>query len=234
MFKKIIIIVFLGFSPVLNAQVVELDRCIDGDTARFITEKGSESTRFLAIDTPETNHPQKGIEPFGKEASDFTCQQLKNAKEIRLEFDDNSDRYDHYKRLLAWVFVDDVLLQSLIIEKGLGEVAYLYGDYKYTEVLQLKEAEAKKNKIGIWSETDELDVFSIGIGTIVFMSLVNLIYFYYRFSRKSMINKIYNNDNKYVRILLIFVYIATIIGVFHDFAIVIENLAKYKKKVGIN
>ncbi len=233
--KKIyLILILIIYCPIIvNAKVVELDRCIDGDTARFFTEKGSESVRFLAIDTPETNHPQKGREPFGQEASDFTCQKLKDANEIRLEFDENSDRYDRYDRLLAWIFVDDVLLQSLIIEEGLGEVAYLYGDYKYTEKLQIKQAEAKLQKIGIWSDTNDLDVFSIGIGSIIFMAMVNFIYFYYRSSRKSFINKIYNNNNQSLKIILIIVYLVTIVGIVHDFAIVASNLAKYKRKVGI-
>ena len=45
---------------------VKFSSCIDGDTARFIMDKKEIKVRFLAIDTPETNHPKKGEEPYGR------------------------------------------------------------------------------------------------------------------------------------------------------------------------
>ncbi|MDD2518836.1 MAG: thermonuclease family protein [Bacilli bacterium] len=134
--------------PISNKQIVRLSSCVDGDTAKFITNKGIESTRFLAIDTPEYT-TQK--EPFGLEASQFTCNKLKDATKIELEFDKESDLYDKYKRLLAWIWVDGYLLQDEIIKAGLAEVAYLYGDYKYTPLLQDHQEVAKAQGLNIWS-----------------------------------------------------------------------------------
>ncbi len=135
-----------------ETEIVTLEKCVDGDTANFKTSSGTVyKTRFLAVDTPETVHPTKGVEPYGKEASDYTCETLTNAKEIKLEYDDNSDREDKYGRTLAWVWVDGVLLQQSLVEKGLAEVAYLYDDYQYTSLLQDAEAVAKANKVGQWS-----------------------------------------------------------------------------------
>lgn len=134
---------------------VTLSSCVDGDTAKFKTSDGIKSVRFLAIDTPEST---KTVEAYGPEASEFTCNKLKNAKKIVLEFDKNSDLYDKYDRLLAWIFVDDVLLQDEIIKEGFGEVAYLYGDYKYTPLLQDHEAVAKANKLNIWSDEKPKEV----------------------------------------------------------------------------
>lgn len=137
-------------------QIVTLQECIDGDTARFLTaDKQIIKARFLAIDTPETVHPTKGVEQFGKEASEYTCTTLTNAKEIKLEYDQNSKEEDNYGRKLVWVFADGVLLQESLINKGYAEVAYLYDDYKYTPLLQDSEAVAKANKIGIWSIEEE-------------------------------------------------------------------------------
>lgn len=135
-----------------NIQMVVLEECVDGDTAKFrTTDNKIIKARFLAIDTPETVHPTKGVEPFGKEASEYTCTTLTNAKEIKLEYDQNSKVEDNYGRKLVWVFTDNVLLQDSLISKGYAEVAYLYGDYKYTSLLQDSEAIAKANKLGIWS-----------------------------------------------------------------------------------
>lgn len=128
---------------------VELDKCIDGDTARFIYDNKSYSTRFLAINAPEYTNKK---EEFGFESSMFVCEALKNSKNIYLEFDKNSDIYDKYNRLLAWVFVDDILLQDEIIKNGFAEVDYLYGDYKYTDILKKSQSHAMNKKINIWTE----------------------------------------------------------------------------------
>ena len=138
-----------------ETEIVTLDKCVDGDTANFKTSSGTVyKTRFLAVDTPETVHPTKEVEAYGKEASDYTCETLTNAKEIKLEYDDNSDREDKYGRTLAWVWVDGVLLQQSLVEKGLAEVAYLYDDYQYTSLLQDAEVVAKANKVGQWSDEE--------------------------------------------------------------------------------
>ena len=77
---------------------VKFSSCIDGDTARFIMDKKEIKVRFLAIDTPETNHPKKGEEPYGREAKEYTCDKITNAQKIELEFDDGSDEKDKYNR----------------------------------------------------------------------------------------------------------------------------------------
>ena len=136
-----------------NEMIVTLEKCIDGDTATFKDSVGNTyKTRFLAIDTPETVHPTKSVEAYGKDASTYTCETLTNAKVIKLETDPGSDKEDKYGRYLAWVFVDDVLLQDSLIKNGLAKVSYLYGDYKYTEIIQATEEIAKSEKLGIWSD----------------------------------------------------------------------------------
>lgn len=135
----------------LNKNEVTFSKCIDGDTARVILNNEEIKIRFLAIDTPETKHPQKKVELFGQEASDFTCTALRKAHKIEIEYDNNSDKLDKYDRHLVWIFVDNELLQSQLIEKGLAKVAYLYNNYKYTFLLEKKEILAKRNQIGIWS-----------------------------------------------------------------------------------
>ena len=73
-----------------NKDEVTLAKCVDGDTARFNINGEVKSTRFIAIDTPESVHPKKKVEPYGKEASNYTCNKLKNANKIVLEYDENS------------------------------------------------------------------------------------------------------------------------------------------------
>ena len=111
---------------------VQLAKCTDGDTAHFMIHGEDRTVRFLAVDTPEYT---KEKEPYGKEASEFTCQMLKEADTIELEYDSGSDAQDKYGRELAWVYVDGQLLQRLLVEQGLAEVAYIYGDYAYIDEL---------------------------------------------------------------------------------------------------
>ena len=180
------IIVSLLFMVNVNAQKLEvnLDKCVDGDTAWFYLNSEKIKARFLAIDTPESTNK---IDPFGKEASNFTCNLLTNADKIELEYDDNSDKLDKYDRHLVWVFVDDELLQDLIIKEGLGEVAYLYDDYKYTNILEASELIAKANKIGMWQETNDYLYVILGIGIFTIVLIISI---FNKKVRKKFIKKI--------------------------------------------
>ncbi len=185
---KVIYAIFISFLFVVNVNAekleVTLDSCVDGDTAWFILDNERIKTRFLAIDTPESTTKK---EPYGKEASDFTCNILSNANKIEIEYDPNSDKLDKYDRHLVWVFVDDTLLQDLIIKKGLGKVAYLYADYQYTYILETSELIAKTSKIGIWSDTN--DYLYVILSIIIFV-IILIICIFNKKVRKKVFKKI--------------------------------------------
>ena len=152
-----IFIFFIGVNSVFANEKypVTLNKCVDGDTAYFKLNEKIIKTRFLAIDTPESTNE---IEEYGKEASAFTCDSLTNAEKIEIEYDENSNKTDKYNRDLVWVWVDDILLQETLLEEGLAEVKYLYGDYAYTVHLQEVEAKAKEDKIKIWGDSTNTSV----------------------------------------------------------------------------
>jgi micrococcal nuclease len=125
-----------------------LDKCTDGDTANFKINGKIYKTRFLFIDTPESTTQ---VEPFGKEASNFTCTALKKAKKIVLETD-GKDVYDKYNRLLGWVWLDGSLHQENITKAGLVEGYYDYGTYKYEQKVRNAMSFAQKNKKGIYKK----------------------------------------------------------------------------------
>lgn len=157
---KKVVMIFLFFclfiTNVYAERVsVKFESCVDGDTIKVMLDDKKTTVRFLAIDTPETVHPTKGEQPFGKEASNYTCDKVKNAKKLEIEYDEGSTKTDKYNRALGWVFVDDTLLQKDLISLGYAKVAYLYGDYKYTEDLKKEESAAKSKKLGVWSLEEE-------------------------------------------------------------------------------
>lgn len=126
-------------------------QCVDGDTAWFYRDRERIKVRMLAIDAPEVAHTdQETAEPFADEAAEYTCQRLQDAGSIVLEYDPHADKTDKYDRVLAWVWVDDSLLQDELVEQGLAEVAYLYDDYLYAEQLKRRQKQAKQKQIGIW------------------------------------------------------------------------------------
>ena len=179
--KKVIIFIvcFLFINNVYGSTTIQkgtFSKCVDGDTAYFIVDKEEIKFRFLAIDTPETVNTNVSEEPFGKEASDFTCNKLTNAKEIVFEYE--SSKTDKYGRTLAWIWVDGSLLQKEIIENGYGKVAYIYGNYKYTDSLCLYENKAIENKLNVWSQGIEDGGYKQGYCTKVSLDNIkdNIVY----------------------------------------------------------
>lgn len=152
----LIIFIFILFSQKSvyadDRLSIQLDKCIDGDTAAFILNDERIKVRFLAVDTPESVHPTKGSTSNGMIASSYTCNKLENAKDIKLEYDPKSNKLDKYQRTLGWIWVDNVLLQKDLVESGYAEVKYIYGDYLYLDELYKVLDEAKINKRGIWEE----------------------------------------------------------------------------------
>jgi len=140
--------------PGTYITMVTLSSIVDGDTAKFVLNNEIVTVRFLGIDTPETVHPEKEIQNYGKEASNFAKENLKNAEIIKLEFEEKTPTKDKYNRLLAWIWVDDELLQEEIMLNGLGRTFMLGVNYKYADILELAEQKARENKIGLWSDEE--------------------------------------------------------------------------------
>ena len=144
--KKIMLIIcaFLTFTANVYAnekETVKFKKCVDGDTAVFTVNNEDIKVRFLAIDTPETVHPTKKEQAYGKNASEYTCKKITNAKKIELEYDSKSTKLDKYGRTLAWVWVDNSLLQKELLEIGYAQIKYVYGKYSYLDELDNKNIE---------------------------------------------------------------------------------------------
>ena len=73
-------------------------RVIDGDTVEILMDGKKESSRLIGVDTPETKHPTKEVQPYGPESRAFTNKNLEG-KHIWVEFD--VQERDKYQRLLG-------------------------------------------------------------------------------------------------------------------------------------
>ena len=116
-----LLILWSATLPTYAVEWRDVERVVDGDT---LVLDGGERVRLIGVDTPETVHPKKPVERFGKEASGFT-QKLAEGKRVRLEYD--AERTDRYGRTLAYVFLEDGRLLNLeIIEQGYGHAYTKY------------------------------------------------------------------------------------------------------------
>ncbi len=113
-------------------------RVVDGDTLKVVIDGKEETIRLCGVDTPETVHPSKPVEPGALEASDFTKQLT--GKQIILTYDEKPR--DFFGRLLAyvWVEVDNgqiICWNVELIKQGHSE---LYTKYKFDGYDWFREA----------------------------------------------------------------------------------------------
>lgn len=120
-------------------------RVIDGDTFVLDTD---ERVRLIGIDTPETVHTEKEIQTFGPEATEFTKNAVEG-KQVRLEFD--VEIYDMFKRLLAYVYVDDIFLNKQLLLEGLAVISTYPPNVKYVERFTECQKIARSKGVGIWN-----------------------------------------------------------------------------------
>ena len=132
---------------------VTLVSTTDGDTIRVMYKGVNEPVRYLLIDTPETNHPRLGKQPFGTEAKERN-RALVNSGNLTLEFDVGEKR-DKYGRLLAYVYVDGKSVQETLISEGLARVAYVYPpNTRHLTPYEEAQQVAKSKKLGFWAVED--------------------------------------------------------------------------------
>lgn len=121
-------------------------RVKDGDTVVLSTIG---TVRLIGVDTPETVHPNKPVEYFGKEASEFANRLLKG-KKVSIEYE--SIKKDKYNRFLGYLYLEDgTNVNKKIIEEGYG---FAYLEYPFSKMDEFKSAQkkAKENGKGLWSE----------------------------------------------------------------------------------
>lgn len=125
-------------------------RTVDGNT--IVVEEGGKlvTVRLTGVDTPETGHPTKPVEYYGKEASQFTRNLLKGEK-VYLVIDPQQAKTDRYGRTLGYVYraPDGLFVNAEIIRQGYGR-AYAKFPFEYIEEFEQLERFAKEAEKGVW------------------------------------------------------------------------------------
>jgi len=127
-----------------KAHFAKVVRVIDGDTIEI---EGDEKVRYIGMDTPELHHPNKPVQYFAEEAFKYN-RDLVEGKEVYLVFD--VQRRDRYKRLLAYVFSDDILINAKLVKDGYARVATYPPNVTYQQLFLKLERQARENNRGLW------------------------------------------------------------------------------------
>jgi len=124
----------LVLAPATRGQPFEgtVIRVVDGDTIYVQLGDRVEKIRYIGMNTPETHHPTKGEEPGGREAAE-TNRRLVGGKRVRLELDVRTR--DRYGRLLAYVWVDDVMVNAELLRLGYAQVMTVPPNVKHQKLL---------------------------------------------------------------------------------------------------
>src|SRR3989304_4292889 len=160
----IYIFVLSGGDP--YGKWVLVTQVVDGDTIHVGRGWRNTTVRLLGVDTPETVHPDKPVEFFGPEASEFTKKSLKG-KKVHLEFE-HLNQMDKYGRLLAYVYLSDgSLFNAELIKRGYAPViAPSY--FRYYDEFHNYEREAVADSKGIWTtKVKNIQVPSEKVGKII-------------------------------------------------------------------
>ena len=139
---------------------------IDGDTTHFKLSSpigGSDilKARYLAVDTPESTG---AIEKWGKKASNFTKEKLKNATSIIVESDTNEWNPDSTgSRYMVWVWYktaemsDYRCLNVEILQEGLAKPKGT--DNTYGEICFNAYMQARDLKLHVFSNEPDPDFY---------------------------------------------------------------------------
>ncbi len=145
----------------LKLQKAKVTKIVDGDTVYVKFENGQEKkVRLIGVDTPETKHPEKGVQHYGKEASNYTQSKLYN-KSIYLD-KDVSDT-DKYGRLLRYVWIESPasaaekeiktkMFNAILVLNGYAKASTYPPDVKYSQYFVSFQEEARNAERGLWGK----------------------------------------------------------------------------------
>ena len=146
-------------------QEVTVNIYIDGDTTHFkvptsVMPEGILKARYLAVNTPESTGR---IEPWGKAASNFTKEKLKNATSIIIESDNGTWNADSTGgRYMVWVWyktadmTDYRNLNLELLQNGLA-IASNSAQNRYGETCMKAIEQAKAEKLYVYSPEKDPD-----------------------------------------------------------------------------
>lgn len=120
----------------------------DGDTIRVQYMEKEYPVRLIGIDTPEINHPFEPVQCFGP-AAKTRLEELVLGKLVRIEKD--TSEVDDFARLLRYVWLNDELINRVMVREGFAFSSRYEPDVMYQERFDTAQTEAQEAGSGLWS-----------------------------------------------------------------------------------
>jgi micrococcal nuclease len=129
-----------------NGRVVKV---VDGDTIHVVVSGRPETVRYIGVDTPETKHPTKGVQCYGRAASAFNAR-LVGGEQVRLVRD--VEQRDRYGRLLAYVYRtrDGLFVNAELARRGYAKPLSIAPDVRYAARFAALAGQARAERRGLW------------------------------------------------------------------------------------
>jgi len=126
-------------------------KVVDGDTIQVLVGGRREKVRYIGVDTPETKHPTKGVQCYGKAAAAFN-ERLVGGERVRLVRD--VEQRDRYGRLLAYVYRvrDGLFVNAELARLGYAQPLSIAPDVRHAARFAALAREARNAGRGLWSE----------------------------------------------------------------------------------
>lgn len=134
---------------------------VDGDTIHVQIGSRVEKVRYIGINAPEIPHPHAPAEERRRlrhlphtvaagEAAKGVNFELVAGKHVRLELD--RQQRDRYKRLLAYVWVGDTMINAEMVKRGYAEAMSIPPDFQHRALFAKLQQEARTAGRGLWHE----------------------------------------------------------------------------------
>lgn len=136
-----------GIPAPSDAEEMTVVSVHDGDTLDLRDRTDAvETVRIIGIDTPEV-YPV--YECFGDEATDELRRLAPVGSVLRVATDE--DPFDHYDRLLLYLWNDDdVFVNLALVEGGFAEAIRVRPNDRHWDDLRAAEAAAERAGLGMW------------------------------------------------------------------------------------
>jgi micrococcal nuclease len=124
-------------------------KVVDGDTIHVVVAGRRETVRYIGVDTPETKHPTKGVQCYGRAASAFNAR-LVGGEQVRLVRD--VEERDRYGRLLAYVYRarDGLFVNAELARLGYAKPLSIAPDVRYAARFAALAGQAREQRKGLW------------------------------------------------------------------------------------
>jgi len=130
-----------------GSETVTVERVVDGDTFIAITGSRRFRVRLIGVDSPETVKPGAPVGCFGPEASAYAHRTL-TGEQVRLVFD--VDRYDRYRRVLAYVYLGKLFFNLDLVRRGYAVVETVPPDIAHVQDFVAAQRAARASRAGLW------------------------------------------------------------------------------------